>query len=153
MFNKKNVKCTNCGFLCWDVLSRLDDYCAVIRHDELMDNFRDRLTLENNHGVFDDVVNEEYNKVACLRNQWIFSNVIVQDNKIRWANIESITNPRRCFYFVKYQPGFTPEEHKELQREDNTNRIVRNATLVGAVIGAGAAIAAQVGYALITNNR
>jgi hypothetical protein len=79
---------------------------------------------------------------------------ILQVSQGTQACSEELRKPRDCSYYIKYEPAYTPEEHKELQREQKTNRLLRNATLLGAavggVMGAVGAIAAQLIYAAVT---
>jgi len=146
----KKVTCTNCGFFCWDVSDIRDELSNTLRYDELHYFWRNEESLAKSRGTFDDDSLNESNRIKCLRNQWIFSVEAKDDGKHHWANTNSIASERRCVYYDKYQPGFSPEEHKELQREANTTRTIRNATLWGAVIGAIAAIVAQLLYVIIT---
>lgn len=61
-----------------------------------------------------------------------------------YVNVDSIRQPRKCVYYIDYEPGFGPEEHKELKREAETRRTLLISSLysglVGAIIGAAAAI-------------
>ncbi len=146
-----NKICKDCGFLCWDVSHIADEWADTIRYDELPEVWRRKENLEKytESGIFEDVNHSEINKVSCLRKQWIFGRPVILGDDTSYVGYESIFTPRNCTYYIKYQPGFTPEEHKELKREKDTNRTIRNATIIGAGIGATAAIVAQLLYALI----
>jgi len=146
----KKVTCINCGFLCWDVLDIRGEFPKTLRYDELDYYWRDEESLVKIGGRLDEDFNNETNRIKCLRNQWVYGVDAKFDGKYHWANPHSIAGQRLCVYYAKYQPGFSPEEHKELQREANTTRTIRNATLWGAGMGAAAAILAQVVYAIIT---
>jgi hypothetical protein len=148
----KKVTCINCGFLCWDVSHIADEFSDSLRHDEMIEIWRNDSLDKIKSGIFEDGIHDENNKISCLRNQWTFGNPITEDKKYRYANMESIRTLRKCVYYVKYQPGFNPEEHKELKREADTTRTIRNATIIGAIIGAVAAIVAQLLYVIISNN-
>jgi hypothetical protein len=146
----KKVTCINCGFLCWDVSDIRDELSNTLRYDEVLYFWRNEDSLAKIKGILDDNSLNETNRIKCLRNQWIFSVETKDDRKHHWANANAIASERQCVYYAKYQPGFSPDEHKELQREANTTRTIRNATLWGAAIGAIAAIIAQLLYVIIT---
>ncbi len=147
----KKVTCINCGLLCWDVSDIRDELSNTLRYDELLYFWRNEEALAKSKGILDDYAINETNRIKCLRNQWVFGVEAKDDGKHHWANANSIASERQCVYYAKYQPGFSPEEHKELQREANTTRTIRNATLWGAAIGAIAAIVAQLLYVIITS--
>lgn len=114
------------------------EYPLVFRND-----LRAGRVEEATHG-YEEV--DEYH-VACIRRQWLFSPVVRGD---RYIETEAIMQPRPCPYFIKYEPGYSPEEHKELKREARTRRVMLIASLVGAAIGAGAAVIAQVLWAVFS---
>lgn len=51
-----------------------------------------------------------------------------------------------CRYYIKYRPGYDPQEHKKIQWDIENRSAMRKATLMGAAIGAGAAIVSQILY-------
>jgi hypothetical protein len=51
---------------------------------------------------------------------------------------------------MRYEPGFGPEEHKEIQIRAEDRKALVKATLLGAMIGAVAAVVAQLVYAIAT---
>lgn len=55
---------------------------------------------------------------------------------------DEIIQSRQCRYYIKYHPGYTPAEHKELISEARTRLTIIIATLLGASVGAAAAIIA-----------
>lgn len=63
-----------------------------------------------------------------------------------YVDVDALTQPRKCPYYVDYVPGFDPEEHKERKRDVDTRRTIFKATITGAAIGAAAAIVAQLLY-------
>ena len=77
----------------------------------------------------------------CSRNQWIFP-ALVQGtilNGVMTAN--ALTKQRECKLFMKYEPGYSPVEHKELLRDERTRKIMWWTALGAAAGGAiGAAI-------------
>ncbi|MCJ7633699.1 hypothetical protein MUP77_15075 [Candidatus Bathyarchaeota archaeon] len=147
LFKRKQVLCTNCGFFCWHVQHESGE--GSVRFVEIGVRFRQEFQAANPRyksvGA-DNEYSEEY-RVYCLRRQWFLGQL---DGRPEYVNADDIRKSRQCPYYITYQPAFGPEEHKELKREAETNRTVRNAVLLGAVIGAGAAIVAQVLYILLT---
>ncbi len=103
---------------------------------------------EKFEGISQEV--EELFKISCLRNQWLFAKSIPASKDIRYADIRSLGSKRKCLYFTKYEPGDGPEEHKEIQVREKDRRTIFKATIIGAVIGALAAIFAQIIYVIIT---
>ena len=146
---KKDL-CTKCGFLSWSVSHVLDERGETIRHSEIGDFWRKRLSIGTDPGISEDTEAQEEYRASCLREQWVFTRNARQDKEIRYADLKSLAVPRQCPYFFKYQPGFSPVEHKEIQREAETRNTTFRATIWGAIIGATAAILAQVLYAVIT---
>ena len=149
------VNCTYCGFFCWDVSDLTDPMVNTIRDDELLEVWRNKESLKKINGSIEDI--PEHNTISCLRNQWVFSNVIsdtnIEGRKIRWENIDSITTPRRRIYYFKYRPGSTPAEHKELEKEAENRKTTYRSAIMAAAIGAAAAILAQILYAIVTHNK
>jgi hypothetical protein len=58
-----------------------------------------------------------------------------------------IENERECLYFIPYQSGYTPDEHRELQREKINQRNLIRATFLGIAAGASVTIVAQLIWA------
>jgi hypothetical protein len=149
----KKVLCSNCGFLCWDVSDYRDAVATTIRWGEIYHFNRKKLVEGTIKAIDDDTeLNESYH-LSCLRKQWIWSpgNTDTRYNFVGFGDLQA---SRKCVYYFKYVPGSGPEEHKELKRESDTTRVIRNATLWGAVVGgamgAAGAIAAQLIYAAFT---
>jgi len=68
--------------------------------------------------------------LCCYRRQWP-----------RTGNTPNeVRQPRKCPYFFPYEPNFTPEEHKERQRDRETRQAMIRATILAAAIGAAAAL-------------
>ncbi len=67
-----------------------------------------------------------------------------------YINVVGLTQPRKCSYYTGYEPGCSPEEHKELRRQAQTDRKLVIATLMGGGLGAVGAIVAQLLYVLAT---
>lgn len=146
-FKRKQVLCTNCGFFCWCVQHESGE--GLSRFVEMGTRFRKGFQATNPLYKAVDIDSEyhEEHRVYCLRRQWFLGQY---KGRPEYVNADDIRKSRQCPYYIAYQPAFGPEEHKELKREAETNRTVRNAVLLGAVIGAGSAIVAQVLYILLT---
>ena len=145
----KKVCCVNCGFLHWAISDARDEFGATIRRTELIDYWRDRL-LGGGHFDGSSQENEDIFTISCLRNQWIFSKSIRSSKDIRYIDTKALASTRKCLYFMRYEPGFGPEEHKDIQARAQDRKALFRATLIGAIIGAIAAIAAQLIYAIAT---
>jgi len=74
-----------------------------------------------------------------------------REGRPEYVEAGDIRRSRQCPYYIGYQPAFGPEEHKELKREADANRNIRNAALLGAVIGASVAIIVQLLYILLVS--
>ena len=147
LFARKQIWCTNCGFFCWEFYASEDGSRTKIVECDTY--WRNRIQTKKDLGSQEDSETGEGIQPLCLRRQWIFSTHI-RSSDFNYTNIDGLVQPRNCIFYIKYQPSFSPEEHKELQREGNTTQAIRNATLWGAAIGAIAAILAQLLYAIIT---
>jgi hypothetical protein len=147
LFKRKRVFCRNCGFLCWQTqhLSGEGPY----KYEELPQVWRDEFQTDKFKGSGEDAADEEYYQIYCLRKQWVWT--LGGKTGPYYVDINDVKQLRQCVYYIDYQPGFGPEEHKELKREADTTRAIRNATFLGAIIGATAAIIAQLLYVLITH--
>ena len=144
-FKKKQVLCSNCGFLCWYIQHVSGE--GPYRWAELSQYYREEFQTGNFGGEEDNQETDENYHICCLRRQWVWAPHI--KGRRDYVNADDVRKPRQCVYYIGYQPAFGPEEHKELKREEETRRIIRNATLKGAAIGASAAIIAQLLYVLL----
>ena len=148
LFKRKQVLCSNCGFLCWYIQHVSGE--GPYRREELGQYYRKEFQAGNFGGEEENHETDENYNICCLRKQWVWA----PRNKLRpdYVDADDIRKPRQCVYYIGYQPAFGPEEHKELKREAETKRNIRNATLIGAGIGAGAAIIAQMLYLLFATS-
>ena len=151
MLWKRKVSCTNCGFLYWGTIGRFfpdEDESEQCIPKEINEWEREEI---NDGDYVPYLKNEEtggITRLSCLRNQW----VVLPEAKSSgyYSSVEEITQNRKCIFYMKHIPGFNPEDHKELQREEKTRKTIFKATLIGAIIGASAAIVAQVVYLIFT---
>ena len=146
LFKRKWVLCSNCGFLCWDIQHVSGE--GPHRLEEVSQSARNVFQSSSFGGTVEDPETKEYFEFHCLRRQWVFA----PHNKLRpdYLNADDIRKVRLCVYNIRYEPAFGPEEHKELKREAETRSAIFRATLLGAIIGACAAIAAQLLYVWLT---
>lgn len=79
--------------------------------------------------------------LTCARHVW--SRFDFKD-KPKDDFFQSLNSNRKCPYFFPYNPGYSPIEHRELQREAKNQRLLIIGMLLAALIGAVAAIIAQV---------
>jgi hypothetical protein len=136
------VLCSNCGFLGWLVDNTRSVECS---QDE-----RKRLQSGESSGHETQIATGEYYRIHCHRTQWILSPKAVAPDR-NWVNVDTVRQVRKCPYYMKYQPGFGPQEHKELKRETETRQIIVITGLSSAAIGAAAAIIAQLLYILFVH--
>ncbi len=106
---RKKVRCVDCGFLCWLPPEHLRKYFLKSQAD---------FHLECSPSSREAVIQKTHTNLQllyCRRLQWRtdFPEKLASD---KIFNI--IENERECSYFIPYQPGYTPDEHRELQREN-----------------------------------
>ncbi len=119
------------------------------RLEECIPFWRRRIETGKAEGESDDWESHEVAAIHCSRRQWAFSKVIKSD-ELGYVELDVVRQPRQCPYYIKYRPGFGPEEHKELQREANAHNLLLKgmilASAVGAIIGGVIyAVAAAIG--------
>lgn len=139
---RKTVRCIDCGFLSLLPPEEFRGKISELRIDFYGEctKFGREAVIQDRHG------NPQW--FACRRLQW--STDFPQ--KLAPPEIFSIINQEReCLYFISYQPGYTPDEHRELQREKANRRTLLRASILGAAVGASAAIVAQVIWALFSS--
>ena len=137
MFRKQG-KCCNCGFLALHMpippipLEQLKLFKELLfGYQECLQRGRDRIA-EGKH--------PDPSVLSCTRHVWSYSDFKDKptDDIFQFLNSE-----RKCPYFFTYSPGYSPIEHRELQREAKTQRLLIIGMLLAALIGAVAAIVAQ----------
>jgi len=139
---RKKVQCVNCGFL-----SRLPPEELRIRAaTSPKDHFYGEVT-ENGRQAAAKEITPLPQGLLCRRFQW---NMEVPTGQTESQIFEILNRERECLFFIAYQPGYTPNEHRELQREKTNQRTILRASILGAAIGASAAILAQLIWALFS---
>lgn len=148
---RRTVLCTNCGFLGWQHIAPDGSYLSDRVHECGPKARRDFQTRIFNGQAAEDLETHVYSELRCSKLQWYLSTATTPQTELLLPP-ETISQPRQCPYFVKYQPGYSPEEHKELKRDVATRRTLLIAGLGGAAIGAAAAIIAQFLYVYLTTS-
>jgi len=77
----------------------------------------------------------------CARHVWDSSDLKAKQKD---EALKFLSSERKCPYFFPYNPGYSPAEHRELQREAKTHMLLIKGMILAALIGAVAAIAAQI---------
>lgn len=135
---RKEVKCCNCGFLAttglqWYSLEmfRTLKELGLVGEIEVEQTGRDGIA----RGTF-----ETAKLLTCVKRVWASLDMKQKSTNEIFNNLNV---NRKCPYFFPYHPGFSPTEHKELQREAKTHKLLTRNMLLAGAIGAGAAILAQ----------
>lgn len=140
MFRKK-VKCRNCGFLAlhglqlphkasWDMIKTAHEL-GLFASSECIQRGREHIA---------DGTHTAPTTLICTRHVWDGSDF---EDKPKGTIFEVLNSPRKCPYFFPYNPGYSPAEHRELQREAKTRTLLLIGMLSAAAIGAVAAIVGQ----------
>ena len=76
--------------------------------------------------------------ITCLRGQnYLIAGITSPGESITHEALQNGSSiPRYCKYYYPYNPGYTPEQHLELQREAKTRRTLIVGMILAAVIGA-----------------
>lgn len=139
---RKTVRCVDCGFLS---LLPPEEFRGKI--SSLGIDFYGECTEFGREAVIQErPKNPQW--FICRRLQWS-TDFPKELNPSQIFNI--IKQERECLYFILYQPGYTPDEHRELQREKANRRTLLRASILGAAVGASAAIIAQVIWVLLSS--
>jgi len=128
---RKLVRCSDCGFLGCRFSSQDED-------EECEPKMRTRIINEGAH--------PGARWLNCTRGIWSELNSDFMKDKGSErpkGTVAFVKTLRKCPYFFTYHPGYLPTEHRELQREAKTYRLLTRNMLLSAAIGAGAAILAQ----------
>lgn len=125
---RKQIRCIDCGFLGFGS-SRSDSVECPLK----------KRTIIITEGAL-----REPSYLNCTRGIWRESDLLNKNVSDRPKVIgEFVNKGRKCPYFFQYRPGYSPAEHRELEREDKTHKLLTRNMLLAAAIGAGAAILAR----------
>lgn len=127
----RKVKCCDCGFL-----------GVRYRTHELADTFGDirELPAQARLGVFQWLESQDA-YLDCFRGLGhVVAGVTSPDWGVAISDFhKGATQPRRCRYYYHYDPGYTPSQHLDLQREREQRRFLIKVSLLSAAVGAGIA--------------
>jgi len=136
---RKQVNCCNCGFLA---------LCESMPHLSLedvklfkeLDLFGYHECTQRGRDAIADGTHAVLSLLTCTRNVWSYSDF---RKKPADTVFQLLNSERKCPYFFPYNPGYSPAEHRELRREAKTQALLIKGMILAALIGAVAAIAAQ----------
>jgi hypothetical protein len=144
MFGRR-VKCSDCGFL-----ARHLPVPQGLTAKTPAERIERRLKLKQ-LGVLEphecsrrqraDVIEARLSEgftVFCSRHVW--SELDSDDLETEDELEDLLAEGRECRLFYRYEPGYSPIEHRELHREDKTRNLVIITTLLAAAVGAAAAL-------------
>lgn len=142
---RKGVKCRSCGFLAVDVLT--ETLALTRKSPQKREILRDvgmlglaELTISGRENLSEAISKGQPYLLNCAKHIWFKSELNKKDSNY----VDKFLNSnRKCAYFFPYRPGYSPLEHRELQREAKTHNLLTRNMLLAAAIGAGAAILAQ----------
>lgn len=133
---KNKVLCSECGFLCW---TRCYEGEAPSIH-EMSEEERSLFhTAGPDSRVRLPYCPEHAGDPMCLRRGWILG----AGPSSGHLPVLSDRSRRRCKFFLRYRPGYSPEAHKELLRDAETRQAMFKAAAISALVGG---IVATAGY-------
>ena len=133
MAGRKKVLCSQCGFLCWTMVSEQGR-----REIELPAEQRRAFQVARIEGRQDYPDGKHAVILTCFRGQWHLLDAGPGGGGYL-LDSHDLREPRHCPHFFRHHPGFSPEEHKDLQREQEVRRWKRRTALMavaGAALGA-----------------
>ena len=119
---RRQVKCRDCGFL---------GALRINRSVEFFQQGRENI---------DPGVETGKRELTCTRHIWNYPDF--KDKPID-SFLEFLNSKHKCPYFFRYSPGYSPDEHRELQREAKNHKLLLIGMLSAAAIGAVAALVGQ----------
>lgn len=105
-----------------------------------LDLFGSHECTQRGRDAIADGTHADLSILTCARHIWSYSDF---RDKPADAVFQFLNSVGKCPYFFPYNPSYSPIEHRELQREAKTQRLLIKGMILAALIGAGAAIAAQ----------
>ncbi len=136
----KVVRCLECGFLALVIYDPWSDSnspetvlaerkllleLGMLAPNECSPEVRNLIT----EGTIPDA-----DMLVCARRQW---NRTDYREKPKDELFSMIQAGRQCAHFYPFNPGDSPLEHKRHQEVNEGRRAMRNATLLGALVGGG----------------
>ncbi|MBE9515075.1 MAG: hypothetical protein IMY79_02935 [Chloroflexi bacterium] len=144
----KLVKCIDCGFI--GVI--LGETFLLGTGHSFLQGVTAELPPVGRSNLADFAMEEPFS-VRCFRGQvsWVVnsSGAVEPGLGDRNAIFNSLQQARKCPYFYGYRPGYTPQEHRDLQMESEGRKFMLKIAILSAVIGAavGGLVAAIVSLA------
>ena len=86
-------------------------------------------------GNYNDRIESSY-AVFCARHAWSEWDFGQEDDEIEKALDRELSSDRKCRLFFAYQAGYSPTEHKQLQREAKTQNLLIKGMILASAIGA-----------------
>ena len=143
--HRRQVKCTDCGFLA--VAGGFERIFSLTELKEMgMDTLKeigligDTECHKEGRNRVADYTHAAPESLNCVRRA---CSRLDHKGKEKSDILDILNSRRQCPYFFPYSPGYSPIEHKELQREAQSRRVLLIGMLLSATIGATAAIVAQ----------
>lgn len=142
MFSKK-VKCCNCGFLGSHKGMPLELSPKTLEERKIMKDLgwldahevkqpqRNQMAAGN----YEDRIKSSY-AVLCARHVWSEWDFGKEDDEIEKALDRELSSDRECRLFFAYEAGYSPTEHKELHRDDKSQRVLKKGMILASAIGA-----------------
>jgi hypothetical protein len=149
---KKQVKCSDCGFLS---LSGAEDIAISSPRNrlEVMQLYKEvgmigllEVKQKARHRIKEGITNPV--ELSCARNIW---NKYDMSEMVAIEAVESLNRRRTCPYYFEYTPGYKPTEHLELQRERTQRRFLIIVSILSAAIGAVIATLANLIWSLVSS--
>lgn len=140
---RKQSKCCNCGFLALrGEMPKLYEPMSLeqIKLLKELELFGSQECTQRGRDRIADGIHTDPSILTCIRHVWSYSDF--KDKPVD-AFFQLLNSERKCPYFFPYNPSYSPAEHRELQREAKTHRLLIKGMILAALIGAIAAIAAQ----------
>ena len=137
---KKQVRCSNCGFLAIDI--KLEILELTRKSPEVMQRLQAVGMLD-----LQEVTQLGRRNIAkgesagpslltCAKHIWF---KVELENKDESDVQQFFSAERKCPYFFPHNPGYSPVEHKELQRERTQRRFLIIVSVLSAAVGAAIA--------------
>lgn len=121
---RKQVSCRDCGFLALKIMKGLRRLSFHL----------EELTLESRGEIADGTYYDPGNRLVCYKTVW-------SDDDPTLAILNSM---KRCPHFFRFRPGYSPDEHKQLERGKKRQRIKIIGIIVTLISAATAIIATSI---------
>jgi hypothetical protein len=134
---RKQAKCCNCGFLALFIAADSLEQRELLKDLGLLGS--QEYTQQERQQIIEGR-HPNPSVLFCTRHVWSGSHF---KDKPKETVFQFLNQEQKCPYFYPYNPSYSPVEHRELQREAKTQKLLLVGMLLAALIGALAAIVAQ----------